>query len=53
MSLFKIIGKIATAPLTIAADVITMGGVLSDRRKPYTQSLLEDIGDEIDDSLDN
>lgn len=53
MSIFGALLKVVAAPVTIAADVVTMGGVLSDRKKPYTQSLLEDIGDEIDDSLNN
>jgi len=53
MSLFGALTKVLLAPVTIAADVITLGGAMNERHQPYTVSLLEDIGDEIEDSLDN
>jgi hypothetical protein len=53
MSLFRVLGKVLLAPVAITADIVTLGGGINERGKPYTISLLEDIGDEIEDSLDN
>lgn len=33
--------RIATAPVAMAADVITAGGVLTDRDKLYTEEVIE------------
>lgn len=53
--LLKTTLDIATTPIDVAKDVVTLGGALTDQRKPYTaQKLdrLQDDAEEIRDSLD-
>ena len=40
--------KTVTLPVAVVADVVTMGGALNDRDKPYTIQQLESIKDDID-----
>lgn len=42
-SLFKAAVGVAITPITIAADVVTLGGALTDREEPYTVSNAEEI----------
>jgi len=35
-NLFKAVTGIATLPVDVVADVITMGGALTDKPRPYT-----------------
>lgn len=39
-------------PVAIVKDVATMGGVLTDQRRPYTIKKLKDIGDDIQEAKD-
>lgn len=52
MGLFKLLeAAVKTAvvlPVSVAADVVTLGGALTDKKKPYTVEALEDIKDDID-----
>lgn len=34
---------VVTAPVVIIADVITLGGTLTDRDEPYTSSQISDV----------
>jgi len=34
----KLVVDVATLPVSVAADVVTMGGALNDRDEPYTIS---------------
>lgn len=53
MSLFgKIVRtavNVATLPVAVAQDVVTLGGVSSGRREPYIVSKLKQIKDEAED----
>lgn len=46
-SIFKSVTKAALgivfSPVSIAADIVTMGGVLADRDEPYTVSAVRNI----------
>lgn len=42
-NLMKTVTGIATLPLDVAADVVTMGGALSDKDQPYTAKKFSDI----------
>ena len=49
------LAKAATAvvvavPVCIVADVVTLGGVLTDKQKPYTAKALEDAMDNLRDA---
>lgn len=33
--------NVATLPVAVAKDVVTLGGVMTERRRPYTASHLE------------
>ena len=42
-SLAKAAVGVVTLPVTVVADVITLGGALNDKAKPYTASAAGDI----------
>lgn len=44
------VGVVIKTPLSIAADVATLGGALTDRDKPYTAEALEEVMDNINDA---
>lgn len=50
MGLFKALVStainVATLPVAVAKDVVTLGGVSTDQRKPYTVQKLQQIKDE-------
>jgi hypothetical protein len=55
-SVFKTVFDVATLPLSAAADIVTMGGVVNDRRETYTGTKLkalerdlENIGNDLED----
>jgi len=50
MSIFKAIVGVVTLPLDIAADVVTLGGVMTDKETPYTVKKLGKIYDNIDEA---
>lgn len=41
--MFNIVKGVVRLPLSVGADVLTMGGELVDRDKPFTQENLEDL----------
>lgn len=43
-----VVVKTACLPVTIAADVVTLGGLAADKDRPYTGDMLKSIGDSID-----
>jgi hypothetical protein len=47
VNFLKVIGRIAALPITIVADAITMGGVLTDEEKSYTAQNAEKLMREI------
>lgn len=56
--MFKALGKLTKAavglvvetPLSVAADIITLGGALTDQDKPYTAQALEKVVDNVQES---
>jgi len=38
-----VVGVVIKTPIAIAADVVTMGGVITDKNEPYTVSALKDV----------
>lgn len=49
-SLLKTVIDVVETPIAVVKDVATMGGVLTDQNKPYTQQKLEEIGEDWDDT---
>lgn len=39
---------VVTLPVTVAADIVTLGGELTDKKKPYTAKAIEDIAKNVD-----
>lgn len=48
MGLFKALYEIASVPLAVVKDVVTLGGVMTDE-EPYTKQKMEDIEEAWDD----
>jgi hypothetical protein len=42
-SLLKAVVGVVVTPASLAADIVTLGGTLSDRDEPYTVEALKDI----------
>ena len=38
-----VVGVVVETPIALVADVVTLGGSLTDRREPYTASALSDV----------
>jgi len=38
-----VVGVVIETPIAIAADVVTLGGILSDKDQPYTVTALEKV----------
>ena len=49
-SLAKAAAAVVTVPVAVVADVVTMGGVLTDKDKPYTAEAVEDFVDNLKDA---
>lgn len=50
-NLFKaVIGTVIETPIAIVADVITLGGSLTDKEKPYTATAVEKVVKNVQDS---
>lgn len=45
--------KTALLPFAIAADSLTMGGLLTDEDEPYSFQTFESIGEDIEDMFDD
>ena len=52
-SLLSAAVRTVATPVYVAADVVTLGGSLTDRDVPYTASNISKILDDIDDSMDD
>lgn len=42
-SLLKAAAAVVTVPVSLAADVVTMGGAMTDKERPYTADALSDL----------
>lgn len=49
-SLAKAATAVVTVPVAAVADVVTMGGALTDKDKPYTAEALKDLMDNLKDA---
>lgn len=50
-SLFKaVVGAVIEAPLALAADVLTLGGSITDTKEPYTASALKKVMKNVEDA---
>ena len=49
-SLAKAATAVVTVPVAAVADVVTMGGALTDKDKPYTADALKDLMDNLKDA---
>lgn len=49
-SLAKAAVAVVTVPVAVVADVVTMGGVMTDKDKPYTAEAVEDFVDNLKDA---
>jgi len=49
-SLAKAATAVVTVPVSLAADVVTLGGSLTDKDKPYTAEALSDMVQNLQDA---
>ena len=49
-SLVKAAAAVVTVPVAIVADVVTMGGALTDKDQPYTADAVGDLVDNLKDA---
>ena len=42
-----VVGVVVETPLSVAADVVTLGGSLTDQEKPYTAQAIEKVVDNV------
>lgn len=49
-SLAKAAAAVVTVPVAVVADVVTLGGALTDRREPYTKEACGDLVDNLKDA---
>lgn len=49
-SLAKAATAVVTVPVSVVADVVTLGGSLTDKDKPYTAEAVEDLVDNLNDA---
>lgn len=50
-NLFKaVVGVVVETPIAVAADVITLGGALTDQEKPYTAEAVSKVVENIQES---
>ena len=43
---------IAVTPIDVAADIVTLGGTLTDKDKPYTAARCEQVMDNLEKAID-
>lgn len=48
-----VVGVVVETPVAVVADVITMGGALTDKDKPYTAEALEKVLDNVQKATDD
>ena len=46
------VGVVIETPLAVAADIVTIGGALTDKNEPYTVTALKKVIDNIEDATD-
>ena len=52
-NLFKaVVGTVVETPISVVADIATLGGVLTDQEKPYTAQAVEKVVDNIQKSTE-
>ncbi len=51
-SLTKAARAVVTVPVAVVADVVTLGGSLSDRDEPYTKEAVGDLVENLKDATD-
>lgn len=49
-SLAKAALGVVTVPVAVVADVVTMGGALTDKDKPYTAEAVDDVVQNLEDA---
>lgn len=50
-NLFKaVVGAVIETPISVVADVVTMGGVLTDKEEPYTATAVKQVVKNVQDS---
>ena len=49
-SLVKAATAVVTIPVSVVADVVTLGGSLTDKEKPYTSEAVGDLVDNLKDA---
>jgi hypothetical protein len=49
-SLLKTIVDVVETPIAMVKDVATLGGTLTDQKRPYTEQKLEELGEDWDDA---
>lgn len=47
-----VVGAVVETPLAVVADVVTLGGALTDRDKPYTAEAIEKIVENVQDATE-
>lgn len=47
------VGVVIETPLAVAADVVTLGGTLSDKAEPYTATALSKVVRNVADATEN
>ena len=50
--LLKTTLDVATSPVAVIKDIATMGGALTDQRKPYTAQKFDQLGDDVEEIRD-
>lgn len=45
------VGVVVETPLAIAADVVTLGGALTDRDQPYTVEAISNVVENVSDAV--
>lgn len=45
-----VVGAVVETPIALAADVLTLGGSLTDKREPYTATALKRVADNVQDA---
>ncbi len=46
------VGVVIETPLALAADVLTLGGVVNDRHEPYTATAVKKVAENVADATD-
>lgn len=47
-----VVGTVIETPVSIVADVVTLGGTLNDKKEPYTSKAIKKVIKNIEDSTD-